>query len=883
MFNNHKAAKAVRLALVFGAASTAMFTASNAVAAEEDDAKKVERIEVTGSRIKRTDIEGASPIEVITFDNLKDQGRLSVTDALQSLTNNSFGADLPESGSGAQSQSTLNLLGLGAGRTLILLDGKRLAGSPSLGGSTANLSSIPAAAVERIEILKDGASAVYGSDAIGGVVNIILKNKYEGVSFDAGIGRTEKGGADTRNISFTTGVASEKGSMTFVFDHMTQGELSDGAREHTKPWARDLNGDGLISHGDETFGMNQFGATITNPTTKAFEASPLCETLMKDNPGQFMKLDQGTALGGIGKGTVCAYLHNNVSVNKASTKRNAIMTSGEYQVSEDVEVYFRSMFSKNDSFGRYAAPAAFYANIPVGDPANPYNVVLTGSNPFRWVGIGPRANFIEDFQQDHIVGAKGLIADKFDWEVSYHRGVLDYHNAGRSYLSVAGLVYNNTNKIPNGSPTGQKNLSATTYRKNENIFDHYYAGVGFEHLELAGGAVSHFIGVERYETIYRSIFDKQSEAGLIGGSAGNSAQGERQNNAYFYEIGLPFSDQVLVSGAYRFDSYSDVGSKGVPSLKIEYRPIDDLLVRGSASKGFRAASLSQLLAQDAEGNPTVTDYGRCKQAGITFDKCPSAQQLTLYKSNSNLAPESSTYLNIGLVYSGVENLTAKLDLFDVEVTGVIGTPDTQDLIYAELAGKLPEMQKKYPGIVFTRNAQGALNNVVTSSYNGAVLGRTGADLELTYRLPTSFGDFNLRSQTTYLFEVLGDTYFGGPSQDFGAFTGTPEWRSQFSVGYTIEDLAINWTTDVIGDTGNRNFPVVTGTSVKMTTTGHYGTYTTHNLTATYFTGLGNFTAGARNLFNKDVTFDSTGKWNDDNLYIRGHYGRELFINYGIKF
>ena len=158
---NNKVSKAVRLAIAFGAASTAAFSA-NTFAADEEGAEKVERIEVTGSRIKRVDMEGVAPITVITAEDLEVTGEVSVADVLRDSTFNSFGSAAESSGraGGQQGIASASLRGLGANRTLLLINGKRVAPSPAAGGGSANLNALPMASVERIEILSGGASSV---------------------------------------------------------------------------------------------------------------------------------------------------------------------------------------------------------------------------------------------------------------------------------------------------------------------------------------------------------------------------------------------------------------------------------------------------------------------------------------------------------------------------------------------------------------------------------------------------------------------------------------------------------------------------------------------------------------------------------------------------
>jgi len=883
MFRNNKTANAVRLALIAGAATTA-FSMPTAFAADEKEAK-VERIEVTGSRIKRTDIESASPVEVLTFEDMQDQGRVSVADALRNITGNTFSSAVPASGSGQQSQATVSLLGAGSGRTLVLLDGKRLAGSPSLGGSSANLSSIPMAAVERIEILKDGASAVYGSDAIAGVVNIILKKNFEGAAFDISFGRPSKEGSDTKSMSLTFGVNSDKGNITFVYDHQRQGAIFDRDREYTAPnYTEDKDGDGLISLYSDTVGVSYFGATIEDPVTGNLSPSLLCDELTATVPGFVGKLDQGPFFGdGVGQGEGCAYAYSLVSANSASTKRDSFMTTMNYELTEDISLFARGMYSRNDSFGRYAPPAAVWNNIAADNEHNPLGVEATGF--YRWYGIGNRDTDITDFQQDVMVGLKGSTGDTVEWEVSYQKAKLDYRDVGRSYLSYAGLAYNEQNGISLGSDEGVANISQTTYRENTNDFEHFFAGAGFEFGELNGGSISHYVGAEYFEQVYSSKFDKQSEAGLVGGSAGATSEGERDTSALFYEIALPFTDELLVSAAIRRDDYSDFGSKTTPSVKVEYRPMDDLLVRGSYGKGFRAPSLSDLLGQDSVGHPSASDYVLCKQQGTPVADCGSRQIENLHLSNSNLGAEESTYINLGVVYSGVENLSLKFDYFDLEVDNVISSITVQDLINAEVAGVLSTLESKY-NVHLNRKANGSIDGQVqTTSANGAFMSRKGFDIEVGYLVETDFGEFNFNSTTTYLTEVGGDVFFSGDTQDYAGFSGTPDWRSQFSTSYALGDLNVNWTVDATASTFEDDaLEEISAGVLRNIGSNHNASYVTHNLSVGYHLGAyGSLTVGARNLFDKGVLKDDNNEWINDPLYNAGHIGRDVYASYSINF
>src|SRR5690606_34502640 len=189
MINLKKLPSAIQFALFVGAAS---LVSGNALAQDneegaEEEATTLDRIQVTGSRLSRADIEGASPVIVIDREAIDASGDVSVADVLRDSTFASFGNFTPQSGSSAQSLATIDLRGLGSGRTLVLIDGRRAPTAPMAASSGTDVNAIPLAAVERIEILSDGASAVYGSDAIGGVVNIILRKDFNGVEVRYGL------------------------------------------------------------------------------------------------------------------------------------------------------------------------------------------------------------------------------------------------------------------------------------------------------------------------------------------------------------------------------------------------------------------------------------------------------------------------------------------------------------------------------------------------------------------------------------------------------------------------------------------------------------------------------------------------------------------------
>src|SRR5687767_3187224 len=273
MSNLNQLSGAIRFALFAGAAST--FAALPAFAQEattdETEATELDTIQVTGSRLKRAEIEGAVPVVVIDRTQIDASGDISVADVLRDSTFASFGNFKPQSGSSAQSLATIDLRGVGSGRTLVLIDGRRAPTNPMSASSGTDLNAIPLAAVERIEILSDGASAVYGSDAIGGVVNIILRKDFNGAELRYGVGVTEVNGGDTEDMSVTFGSASDRTRIVGGFSASKRGMV----------FTRDQIGGSTV--GVSTFGNNYYDWET------GFEAVPGFDC----NVGAFYNLGNG--------------------------------------------------------------------------------------------------------------------------------------------------------------------------------------------------------------------------------------------------------------------------------------------------------------------------------------------------------------------------------------------------------------------------------------------------------------------------------------------------------------------------------------------------------------------------------------------------------------
>ncbi len=441
--NKNKMSMAVRSAMGIVAITGVMATGG---AYAQEESAEVEEVVVLGSRIKRTTNTESQTVISITAADMKLTGEVTVADALRSSTLNSLGSFRESSGNSAQSNATFNLRGAGAARTAILINGRRTVGSPSLGGGgSVNLNMIPMSFVERIDILADGASAVYGSDAVTGVVNIVLKSGYDGAEIGVSYGERAKDDGSEHRWSFLTGAQGDKGSVTFGIEADKRDPVFDKDRSFTAARYSDLDGDGYITGYAETEGISFYATSLINPFYDP--AIPYSE----DNPDSWYVnpgnncVDDGAFQGpmksdlvfGPDTGFYCGYAYANVSANRASTERINSYVNADYQVSDDVEVFIDAIFSNTESFGRYAPPAA-PGTMLASNPKNPFGQNVSGY--FRWTDIGTRDNVVNDTLIDVNVGMRADLSDALSFEAYYTYSDYRSTSIGKYYLSYGNAL-----------------------------------------------------------------------------------------------------------------------------------------------------------------------------------------------------------------------------------------------------------------------------------------------------------------------------------------------------------------------------------------------------------------------------------------------------------
>lgn len=894
MYSNNKLTKAVRLAIAFGAVSA---FAGSAVAQQaqqnEEESAKVERIEVTGSRIKRTDLEGALPITVIDREQIDLSGQMSVSDLLRNTTFNSFGSYRSTSGNASQGTTQVSLRGLGSSRTLILVDGRRLPTSP-ISGSGQDLNTVPLAAVERVEVLSDGASAVYGSDAIGGVINIITRKDYDGAELRLGAGRVSipSEGGDREEGSFVIGTSTNKSRLLAGFSWNER----DIIFERHFPWNQG-------NRGISPYGNNWAEVTSSGRAPASSNALSLgtaaCEGL---NENWFTT--QNPWIGG----DMCSYDFRQTNANDSSVGTQSMFFRASQDITDDWQVYANASAVKSKSFGRYAASlndpgSVISANSP-NNPTNPnsplYNPAtnrdgVAAPRPVavyhRFASLGTRDSQVDNYTTDVQMGFTGMVND-VEVEFGGRKTKTKVYNMGNGYLlrSVANEAMENGTYMLN-DPLGSRfttpedraaysrlldSLNITISRINLFDMKEVFANASFDVLELQHGMVQMFVGTEYRSEDYADIYDSQSAAGTVGGSAGSSAGGGRNVRAAYFETLVPVLDNLELNFAGRYDKYSDYGSDFSPKASLRYEPLDGLVLRASYGKGFRAPTLDILTQQPSPGNPQVRDFVLCDFRGQTT--CPQGQLRATTVSNSELASEKSTQIALGLAYQPTDWVNFAVDYYDIEITDAISFIGLQALINTERAGDA------FPtGLGIVRDPVTRVIVDATTGYaNRGSVETNGLDINVRFNFDLgNVGRLTHNLQFGHVFEYSID---GG--RNLVRDPGTPRQRASLSNVYSYGDFDFAWNINAIGNQYNSVTRPTTGPNAgQLVKAGNIATWITHDAQVRYTLGWNaDIVVGVQNLFEKYPQLDTgaaDGRGFDYTLYDGS--GRISYVRYTQRF
>ncbi|GHA59955.1 TonB-dependent receptor [Photobacterium aphoticum] len=829
-------------------------------------------MKVTGSRLTRASMEGSTPVAVIGRAEIERAGDVSIADVLRKTSYNSFGSYSESSGSNWQSQATVSLRGLGASRTLVLVNGKRLPGSATMGGGAANINVIPAAIVERVEVMADGGSAVYGSDAVAGVVNIILKDEFDGLNVTVGGGIPSREGGDEQNISFVAGTSGDKGNIYFSFEHDSKDEIYLRDRDYLR--SSNLDSDNYFDmSGVSIYGRNVYHNGELKPIAGSFDPAT-----GKCNGDGFVGVTNYPGLG-----DMCGYDYTAEAAESASLERNTIFINGNLFLTDTTTFNSQILLSRNESFGRFAPAAGFFSVDPTTTGGADFfadNGLDPAAGPaavyYRFTNVGTRDTTVTDFQADMKLALDGSFdTDSFGemiWETGYHLNFSNSQERGTGYVlrpSVEALV--NAGEFENGefSADATADLAATTSRESQMQMHQFNAGLQFDVAEVGDITIPLYVGAEYTTYDYYDQYDAQSEAGNIIGSAGNSAAGDRTTYALFAESLIAFTDELEMNLAARYDHYSDFGSSVSPKVSFRYQPLDNLMFRAGAGLGFRAPSLSNLYGADSESNDYAKDYVYCEANNISDADCPEKQYSTTRTSNEDLDAEKSRSFNFGLSYSPLEDLDLTLDYYNIQIEDTIVMNTLQSMIDQER-----NTGTTNPNVV--RDANGNIVSATVPLSNIGTLNTSGIDFKLNYLYDLDWGTLRYDFNGSYVLEYESPEFVNGPTNDQIGRNGLPQYRFQTGVGLNaFDDHDVYLSADHIADQAQ-------DVDKDYNQTGHISSQTLWNIAYNYQAPWdARFTAGVRNMFDEDPSFESDGVTYNSDLY--SIQGRVFFLKYSQDF
>ncbi|RKR04503.1 iron complex outermembrane receptor protein [Kushneria sinocarnis] len=818
-----------------------------AVAADGDTpTRDLGRVEVTGSAIARTDAETAVPVTIIQADEIKQQGITSTEELVSQLSSNdtSFGPGLSTGTAITAGASFANLRGIGTDKTLVLLNGRRLANN-SLDGGAVDLNTIPFGAIERVEVLRDGASAIYGTDAIGGVINFITKKNLSGGDIEFGYETpTQGGGGDSNDISATWGNGDLEedgfnimGSLSYRKQNHLDYTDRDSIREIYDPAS------GIYSVSSYAYPANYYQGDISgNPL-----AASGCN---------------GTGLVDTGGGT-CSYDYGRYGQVQQDSEKTSLYTRASARLAENHSASLSYLWSRSKNTSLSApSPTSSAPEIQPGTPFYPDDPALDPTQPVsvRWRGIpaGARETY-------NTIDAKRLVLDftgdfsgfNYDSAVSWNRSTTDLDYRG-GYLSDDDLenAFNDGLIDPFSTDplteAGQQALadaeaSGLVWTAQTDV----YAWDGKLSREIgdwfgAGSSAIAVGGDYRHERLKLDTdADVASRATSGGLSPDASVNEDRDVKGVYSELNVPLIDGLEITAAVRYDDYSDVGDTTNPKISFRYQPVRQLLIRGAYSEGFRAPTLYELYDPQALtfspsglSDPQLCPGGTPANGGVATRDC-NTQFQEQQGGNEDLEPEEARNWTLGFVFQPFDSFSAGLDFWWVEIENEVSAPTSAYVIAND------------PGSI-ARNDDGSIDYIPVQNQNLGKTKTNGVDISANYRKPTTYGLFTIGYSGTYV-----DRYDFQESPDSSYVSNVGHYRSGYGTIFrwkhkvTFNWARGQWAAGLINhyQSGYDDYDTETHDEV--------GSYTTWDALASYMFMAGpRITLGVKNMFDRDPPFSN---------------------------
>jgi iron complex outermembrane receptor protein len=835
-------AQGVRLALGALSVSAALGMLAGGAQAQEQSAepepaqKKMQRVEITGSAIKRLESETALPVQIITRADIEKAGVTTAAELMARVSANVGGLTDGASinvGGDQRGFNSANLRGVGTSSTLVLLNGRRMANFASPGDDAGvDLNNIPAAALQRVEVLLDGASALYGTDAIGGVINFITRKDYQGVELNVYGSRTDEGGAGKRTASITAGtgdLAADGYNIFAVVDLQKTDPLRSSQRKFipnlqipqrlghllsnfTSPANIRLSGAQREHLQDTGFLLN--GQPITNRQINF--GIPNCA------PPANLYLPAGT--GGV---DACTYDYMGDTELYPKTDKQNLLTRGVLKLNNDHQLYAEVALSRSRSHyvGSSARVTGFldYSKVPQLANAG-FDTLLDDDGKqverelelrMRVNEAGMRTSQLTSESQRFVVGATGTLAG-WDYDVGLNHSV----NVVKDRDTHGYVLYD---KLIEGIAAGDINPFGPSGAKGRALLDSIQVNDEVRHargtmdsvdfkasralMALGGGDMALAVGgeVRRERTQFRpsALLMSDNINNDAAPEGGKGTSDSRNVQAVYGELLLPLTRQWQAQLSGRYDHYEQVGGALSPKVGLTYMPSKQVLLRASAGKGFRAPSMSDLYRPTVySSTATLPDPVLCATVDNNYADCAQNWDTRRY-SNDKLKPERSRQFSAGLVLEPSRHWTFSADYWNIKRTDLISEIGDDIILgnlakYGDLVHRNEDDEIDYIELrKENRGAQKASGIDFTADLHGVqtAWGRFGGHLSGTYvldsKIQTSPGDVFISNLNKFVTDGVVQRWRHTITLDWDNGPYSASLSNTYSSGYDDQNSAIN--------------------------------------------------------------------------------------------
>lgn len=791
-------------------------------------ATEVQEVVVTGSMFRRTNTETPSPVTVLSAETLAKQGITNISDAIRTVSADNSGT-IPNAFSNgfAAGASGVSLRGLTAADTLVLIDGLRTAAYPVADDgvrSFVDLNTIPESALERVDVVKDGASSLYGSDAVAGVVNIIMKSKFQGFEGDASYGDSEHGGGrEVRAYGlFGIGDLGSQGWNAYVdVEYQNDGAIGAGQRPFPFNTAdlSSIGGNNLIGGQPGLNSGSIYGSVAPANGSLPYQPLRAC--------GAGATLTTGTA------GSYCTQNFVPYGDVQPADQRWGVYGHFTKRFGQDNQ-FFANVYYFENKLNSYSYPQQIQTSVPINTngitlPVTLANGQLNPNNPFAAIGQPALINYafgdipFSSTYDDHVIrGVAGFKGKLFGFD--YSTSVTIAHNSLdtviRGYINYDQLIsdintgaYSFINPASNSAATLAA-LSPALQKTSTSDLDSFDIDIQRDLYQLPGGPLQLALGGQvRYETISDPGLNSVNVNGtatpatvLALGLA--STQGHRYVGAFFFEVDAPVVKQLDINVSGRYDHYSDFGGTFNPKFGLKYTPFRQLAFRATYAQGFRAPSFSQNGSSQSEGFVNYTPPMSFQMLHGNDAYVQQYSQGLFTVSNPAIQPETSESFTAGFIAEPNRHINVSVDYYHIRQNGIIAQSSPSAVLNAYYAGTpLPQSSSitlDNPDPAFP-NAPARVVVVKSPFVNANALTTDGLDVDLraSYTLPFDVkftSDLTATDIFGYQYTASGQTfnYVGTEAPyNLSSGAGTPKYRVNWLNSFAWEKLTVSGTLNFV--------------------------------------------------------------------------------------